>query len=345
MIALESNDIDLFAEELLYWHQKPAVPQGLMLNRLLELSRTHQGLAIFRVAGDKVLQVNDAVDANESNRFRMDLYRSFFDQNAKIYPFESDFIFGAFLDDGDLPLENFPIFSFQKLRSSKNLLIPDVDMLAFRFYGGDDLEDIIPYEQKHNSAIFVGATTGADQQYWNGLPVRVVSIANVENGRVPRIKSAQFFKGSERVRFELPVLVQCDGPSTEEYLRSLGFGAGQRISLQDQLTHKFMISMDGNGAACSRPAIALRSSSVMLKYDSDSIIYFFKRMVPWKHYIPISDDRDVLEIIEIEDSYPGIFAPISAAASDLFKDEINEDSVRRYTFNVLDRYQRLVNRK
>ena len=90
-------------------------------------------------------------------------------------------------------------------------------------------------------------------------------------------------------------------------LREMGFGKGGMIAEKAMMTHKFIISMDGNGATCGRVAIALKSNSALLKYNSRHVLYYFRHLIPWRHYIPIDKDSDVEDIIRMELDNPGLF--------------------------------------
>ena len=55
------------------------------------------------------------------------------------------------------------------------------------------------------------------------------------------------------------------------------------------------------------------SNSVLVKYDSDHILYYFDGMRPWVHYVPVSRDNDVEAVIDLEARDPEPFATIAAA--------------------------------
>jgi hypothetical protein len=55
----------------------------------------------------------------------------------------------------------------------------------------------------------------------------------------------------------------------------------------------------------------LKSNSVILKYDSPHDLYYSPILRQWVHYIPIENDKDILNIIELEKDNPGVFEYIS----------------------------------
>jgi len=138
-----------------------------------------------------------------------------------------------------------PSFAFQKVRGSAVILLPDVDLLSIDL---DDpsLEDGFGFEAKVKHAMFVGSTTG-----------RTIDAEVVLSGKHERLRAAVSFKDTPAVTFELPGIAQCDSPETERLIENLGI-TGRRRSWHEQFGSRYLISIDGNGATCSR----VRSRSV-----------------------------------------------------------------------------------
>ena len=125
-----------------------------------------------------------------------------------------------------------------------------------------------------------------------------MTVAAIETGAVPRIRAGLFFRDEARVLFQLPFLAQCVSPEAEAQLRNLGFGGGHHTPWVEQFRHRFILSMDGNGPSCARIGIGLACNSVLLQYCSRHLMYYFSGLQPWLHYLPVHDDRDVLDIID-----------------------------------------------
>lgn len=226
-----------------------------------------------------------------------------------------------------LPL---PVFSFQKLKGDNNILLPDVDFMGWNYYENDDQRDVIKYSDKLNRAAFVGATTGA-----------MIGHQDIDNLAVPRIRAAEYFKGSDLVRFELSEIVQCESDDVIRRLEGMGYGRG-RISWQEQLKNKFLISIDGNGATCSRMVMALRSNSVLMKYESDSILYYFRGLKPWQHFIPIMIDAEIPRHVLHEMRHEGSFKNIADEGRAFAEEFICRESVIYYTAELLRNISALV---
>lgn len=238
-------------------------------------------------------------------------------------------VLGDFAVDGEAG----PIFCFQKRFSSDALLINDIDFLDQGFFEEDVYRDRLEYPEKRDRAVFIGSTTGSTHD--------VESVKSLKN---PRIAAAIAFKDDPRVDFRLPNIVQCRDRQAEDLLRSMGFGSGGWASWQDQFASKFIISMDGNGATCSRVAVTLRSNSVLLKYDSPNLLYYFPTMLPWMHYIPIHSHDDVARVVEAERSQPGLHRDIAEAGRTYAETFLTRDMGVRYGAMMLTMFARAFDR-
>ena len=230
--------------------------------------------------------------------------------------------------DGGLGNERVPILAFQKPHDTNPLLLPDVDLLEADFFEGPHtFDDQLVFFEKDTSAVFVGATSGMriDEDVVRYL-------------RLPRLRSAMFFKDNPRVDFRLPVLDNVVSDGAREMLVRMGFGLGNRLTYEEQLRHKFIISMDGFGATCSRVATSLMSNSVLLKYDSPHRLFYFHGLKEWIHYVPISEDRDVLTVIRMEEENRGLFALIAQQGQDFFRTYLVRSAAARYTALLLGLY-------
>jgi hypothetical protein len=207
---------------------------------------------------------------------RSRIHLDFFHEVLRVYPSIPDTTF--ILDIGDMPppSPNVPVFQFQKPADAFSILLPDIDFIGWNYYTLAAIVDTAHYAEKALSAIFVGGTSG-----------QLNTVETVRNPVASRLRSAKYFRGHPDIRFLLPKLCQCANPEAERALRDLGFG-GPPIQWSEQFGHKFIISVDGNGATCSRVVIVLKSNSVLLKYDSPHRLYHSHGLLPWRHYIQLA---------------------------------------------------------
>lgn len=273
----------------------------------------------------------------EAFRERKKLYLSFLNSVASEYGIDINTEMLVDVCDGRAANDKVPIFCFQKTTTSRHILIPDVDFIGCNEYF-ESYIDRIPYDEKVNSAIFVGATTGS---LGFGHSGSLLSLEGVQRLAIPRLRSWAAFRASSHVIFKLPELMEIDGEETREALLKLGLG-GPRISWEDQLRYKFILSMDGDGATCSRVAIALRSNSVLLKYDSPYDLFYFAGLRPWVHYVPIRDDRDVEDVVAEERKSPGLFRGIAEKGREFALTFLTRNSIKRYTAFLLEMYASVI---
>ena len=221
----------------------------------------------------------------------------------------------------------FPIFSFQKRRGSANLLIPDCDFLTWSYYLDARYNDPHAVDDKLDSAVFVGSTTGY-------LPIYREMVEKLDH---QRLRSAVFFKGHPYVSYTLPIICQCDGTETEQLIADLAIG-GPHVNWHDQLAHKFIISTDGNGATCSRVAIALKSNSVLIKYNSDNILHYHRGLQPYGNYVAVRDDRDVDYVVRKLIQDRPAFQRIAEQSNTFYNEHLTRPALRFYTRHLLEQY-------
>jgi Glycosyl transferase family 90 len=272
-------------------------------------------------------------EARNIHRQRCQAYLGFFEEVLGAHPTIPDTTF--ILDVADRPISNtnVPTFQFQKPAGSESILLPDIDFLNWDYYEQPSVADTIPYAEKAISAIFVGSTSGQNN-----------TVETVRSPVAPRLRAAKHFRGHADIHFFLPNLCTCENAEAERSLRDLGFG-GPTISWSTQFAHRFVISIDGNGATCSRVAVALKSNSVLLKYDSPHTLFYFRGLQPWVHYIPVSADSDIENFIAIEREAPGAFATIAASGRRFAESYTSKPRVLQFAGELLAAYAAIASRE
>ncbi len=301
----------------------------------IDLAAAQHG-ALFRydVRGDQVIcrpkslvefgPMNDAITDMVTRRAKA--YRELLQSSLAFSRLRRDFSLCVELSDVPPPCPGLPLFSFQRRRDQANLLLPDIDLLEFNYFEHEHWRDRVRHRNKLNQAIFVGSTTG-----------RTLTLETAQALATPRLRAAQAFKASQTVIFKLPNVVQCDTPETTEAVRAMGFG-DDFVSWPDQLRYRHILSIDGNGATCSRVAIALHSKSTLLRYDSDYELFYFKGLKPWVHFVPISRDADVEAVVADSHRHPRRYARIARAGRGFFNEHLRRSPCRRYVAALLEGY-------
>jgi hypothetical protein len=294
------------------------------------LSETHPEIFLYRFksGGVDVVQKPRNLAISDWNLRRVAHYLNFFEGVAEILPVDYEAMLALAIGDNNQLEIHAPIFSFQKIRGGKEVLLPDIDFLINDFYRNSEYNDHLSYTEKLNHAIFVGSTTGG-----------TVTPEIARDCGLPRLASARFFSGNERVKFLLPSIVQCSSPEAQKILEQIEFCQHPRVSWREQIKHKFLISIDGNGAACSRMVLSLKSNSILLKYNSDHVLYYFDALEPWVQYIPVHQNSDIEQLIDREALSPETFASVARNGRDFAEAFLTKEAVTSYMAELLLTYR------
>ncbi|OCX75578.1 glycosyl transferase family 90 [Acidithiobacillus thiooxidans] len=270
-------------------------------------------------------------------RNRAILYKSFISDVLSIYHPELVITIPFLIDDLSIGYNEIPVFSFQKTIQDKMLLAPDVDALANKFYEEPDLLDAYRYEDKTNSIIFAGSTTGVDE---NGRSIHN-TLETIYNNE--RVNIANHFKNSDEVLVRLPNVVQCDD-DTKEYLLSQPFCTPTIVTMAEQYKCKCLLSMDGNGATCSRVMLALRSNSVLVKCLSNYTLWYFKALIPWDNYIPVACTKDIEDVYgALASDEDNIFPKIANNQKMFYNCYLRQSDTYTYFAVMLNEFNFIVN--
>jgi hypothetical protein len=324
----------LVALQTAYWKGHPPLAGAAAQQALSDLNDRTISAFVFSVRGRRIRMWNKrpADTAAHREQQRSFLKRALLYQAFLAKTLAGSGLDGAFdiaLDVNDMAADSaeLPIFAFQKERGAHNLLMPDVDFFHSRWYRGE--RDPLTYEQKTNSACFVGSSTGG----W-------LSAEDVRRQATPRLRAAAHFHGNPRVLFRIANAVQCRSDEARAALMSQPYFAAQ-LSWPDQLRHRFLISMDGNGAACSRLVKGLLSNGVVIKYDSPHELYYFAALEPGTDYLPATRDEDVERMLDAEAAHPGTFKHVADAGQRFARRYLTIRSVMDYTARLLRAYAAL----
>lgn len=332
LVVNETRDPMLQAwcfEQLAHW-LGDKLPRDNVLAEFHRLNATEPNVFLFSITGGSVTLRDKPVSARHA------LHDHSFARAVSYHEFLASAIqhcsdltteLAIFVGDAALEEPRVPIFAFQKPAGNSSILLPDPDLIGGSCYADSGFSDPTAYDAKRLAAVFVGATSGG-----------LVTAEGVRNRSIPRVRSACFFQGHPDVAFRLPRLVQYDSAETEALLRAMGFGDGVIVPWEDQLCYRFLLSIDGNGATCSRVARSLASNSALLKYNSPHLLYYFSGLQPWLHFIPIRDDKDVLHVLDMERQGTGFFSYVATAGTQFAERFLTRDSVLRYTSMLLRLY-------
>ena len=261
---------------------------------------------------------------------RADKYLHMIAGALRTFPMARPVTIAVDVDDEAGDQLDYPVFSFQKEVNGANILLPDFElhMLAYLRSAPRDAK---PFHSKACRATFAGSTTGGGR----------LSLDDVEGARFPRLRAALFFKDHPFVDFRLPSIVQCETREVEDRLRAMGFGHA-RMSWDETFDAKFVISVDGNGATCSRMAIALASNCALLKYVQQYSLFYSPALIAGHHYIPVFEDQDVVRAIDHERAHPGYFEHVASAGTLFARDVLSQAAVHTYLATLLTAFSAMI---
>ena len=221
-----------------HWPGK-TISSAELTGRLDEWARRDKSIFLFDIKDGKVFASTDPSErvTGADPAARALNYLEFLQDVVKNYCPDLHTKIAIYLADRGVPDTDVPIFSFQKPHDSHALLMPDIDLLVGGFDTIAGFRDPFAYMDKSCSAAFAGSTTGA-----------MINEQTALDMSLPRLRSAMFFRDHPAVDFRLPAIVQANAVAAE-ILRGKGIGDGVTVPWRDQCRHRFLISMDSNGAA------------------------------------------------------------------------------------------------
>ncbi len=334
------RDIDELA-----WNQT-SVWMGRKIDRswLLEFFdflHPHPCLYIIKIEGNTVTVVDKpavAIPPSEQQHYqrlrrsyseRIHCYRIFLEKVIERSKLDLHLTLAMNMDDIGLDCETAPLFAFQKRTGSLNLLLPDVHFLYSNWYWGS--RDVVSYEEKKIAACFAGSSTGGSNGFYR-LNEEVIG-----QSLNPRLRAAAHFARSDLVDFRITKAVQCESPDIRAWVEAQSFFA-KPMGYREQFQNRFLISMDGNGAAWSRYAIGLKSNSAIIKYDSPFVLYYFSKLEAGREFLSVSSEVEVERIVERERAYPGSYREVAESGQRFFSRYLRRDRVMAYMAALLRQY-------
>ena len=222
--------------------------------------------------------------------------------------------------DGCSPRSDGAVFSFQKTAGSTVMLLPDIDFLGNDFYRDASFVDETSFAEKRQSAAFAGSTTGAG----------TITLEALAGADIPRIRLARFARGRNDMDVRLPNLTQYQDLDVARAMVAEGLG-GPFVSWTEQYCHRYLISMDGNGATCSRLYLALASNCCPIRYASPFALHYTAALIDGAHYIGVTADEEIsAAMISFERG-----DRISAAGKEFAGTFLSRDALELYTYFLL----------
>lgn len=199
-----------------------------------------------------------------------------------------------------------------------------------------DLFNLV-WENKKNIAIFRGASTGHGTTCKNNMRLAISKMSFnglfVENKNGEKIVlDAGITKWNTRPRkIKDNIYLQTIDIS------SIGFPLSPKMSPEEQSNCKFIINLDGHVSAF-RLSLEMSMGSCILKTETNWKMWFFNKLIPYQHYIPLkenlSDLHEKLQWCLENDQKCKI---IAENALNFYKTNLNKEKIMDYMENIINK--------
>lgn len=178
---------------------------------------------------------------------------------------------------------NLEILCFAKHKNLNYKLIPDIYFIETNGYKTDI--DNYTWEQKKDCVFWRGSSTGG--------------IINRENyTEIPRIKLCYETLNNPLCDIKISGWCQCDDTLLLGNLKNSRIN-GNNVNFKEFYKYKYLINIDGNNCAWNSMFKKLKSNSVVLHVESPNVQWYYHKLQPWVHYIPINNSLcDIHEKIQ-----------------------------------------------
>ncbi len=239
--------------------------------------------------------------------------------------------------DGCEGLSTTPIFTFSRYGPGRNVfLFPDFEMLWEIMDPNKNwlsqcntFSATHPWETKKAQAFFRGASTG----FYNP------SLPDFGNDRV----RAVLFSASHPDLLDATFSVVFQDP-IKDLLTAINKPLAS-ATIDEHFPYKYLLDIDGNASTYSRGRWILLSNSTLCKVMSPFSQWYYKAMIPWVHYVPVSQDLSDLEMIlhmlkQNDDLAHAIAENGQALGQEIFTKEVLDHYVISLLFTYADKIKR-----
>lgn len=264
-----------------------------------------------------------------------------------------DFII-TMLDSLDGTHLSVPVFAFANDPncSSKIVLIPDFEALT----GNEHLlyqvkigNALYPWKSKLNRVIWRGSMTG--YPYIEPFDSSMITIPRM--GGIFSLKNFLDFPRTRAITISLQYPDKIDARYTTlsqcidcNRIRSqFSEYFGHHMSIDQHLSYKYQLLIDGNTCAYSRAYWQLFSNSVILKQNTNALQWYSRAIRPWVHYLPIQSDlSDLVEVVDWAIYHEEQTKKISIEAQNFAQKNLTHFHVMQYLYLLLIEYAKLYRR-
>lgn len=212
------------------------------------------------------------------------------------------------------------MFCFAKHKHHrKPVLLPDPYMMGN--YGGRlEIKDSVAFQDKTDTISFYGVTTG-DQN-----PVKN-----------ERIRACEWSLNNADISdFKITGIVQMDQDAVIRNVPSIPKMMAHGVPIEQMHRHKYLLSMDGNTASYDRPCWIMNSKSLLFKYASPDILWYYPLLREGQCYMGVENLQDIRTKVMMAKNNPNMVQLMVKNANDFVNDYLKPINRMLYTTELFE---------
>jgi hypothetical protein len=238
---------------------------------------------------------------------------------AGYYPIELHDTY-TYLENPKYNYESGNVLTFAKDKSHRHpCLIPDPYMIE-NFGGKLQIKDDVPFEKKINRVCFVGGTTG--------------SMDPIEN---QRLMMADWALDKPFAFVKISNVVQLKEDMVRRAYAKFDQMVSPLLSIPEQHHFKYLMSVDGNTACWDRLVWIANSKSLLMKYKSDQVLWYYPMFVHDQHYVEVTKNNLEQKYMFYENN-PSTMQWIVSNANHFASSYVNHVTSLMYTARLFENF-------
>lgn len=226
-----------------------------------------------------------------------------------------------------------PIFVFCKEKSRKELvLFPDCGALAGR---GRTIQSVkrgdwsYPWKRKKETLFWRGAASDGlyDLKGWRTFPRAKLVLLGQEN--------------PDKINAGFTLIPQAKSKAALDSIMN-AVGLSSYVTPREHVQYKYLMDIDGQSNGWDRCFWGLLCTSTLFKQKSLYSQWYYKALVPWRHYVPINRDlSDIHEKLEWAKNHDREARVIAESGREIAGEIFKRSAVFEYVRRLLIEYNKL----
>ncbi len=191
------------------------------------------------------------------------------------------------------------------------------------------------WEEKVNKLFWRGGATGGYYKISNFSKLDRIKLL-IFSKTYPSITDAKFTDYFSQVTKDE------EGKKIKEVIELLDGYQKEKVTEEDHLKYKYLVSVDGNAATGTRVPWIMLSNSVLVKQESNKIQWYYSALKPGFHYVPIKNDlTDIITQYRwLEENQPEIQSIINNA-NRFVENNLTSEDIESHAVILLNAYSKI----